>query len=108
MVHAMVLLRSIIISCNRLHTLGNTHHNHYTDKYQSVHNAIGTNGQVAIVFLQSLVDEDNDKARSHVHTERRETDGNDVLHNLPLQVVDASSEVKKFVLVAQNPELPDQ
>ena len=40
-----------------------------TNEYQSVYDAVGSDGQVAIVFLQSLVDEDDDEARCHVHAE---------------------------------------
>ena len=39
---------------------------------------------------------------------QRLTEGSDVLDDLSLQVVDASSEVKQFVLVAQDAELPYQ
>ena len=103
----MVLLCTIVVSGNRLHALCDTHDNHYANEHESVHDTIRTDGQVAVILFQPLVDENEDESRCYIHTERRKTDGYHVIHDLALQMLDASAQVEQFVLVGQNLELPD-
>ena len=46
-----------------------------------------------------FIDENNDEAGCHIHAERRETDGNDVLDNFSFQLVDAFFQVQQLILV---------
>ena len=83
-VDTIILLGTIIVTGNRLHPLSNPHDNHYADKYQSVYDTVCANGQVAVVFLQSLIDENHNEARGHVHAERSEADSDDILNDFAL------------------------
>ena len=73
--HTKILLGSIIITCNRLHSLIQAHHNHYEKEHQPVHNSERPDGKVASVTLQSLIYQDDNKASRQVHQERCHTDG---------------------------------
>ena len=54
--HPVVLLGAEVVTHDRLHALGNTHHNHHKEHERAVHDTVGTDGQVAARTLQRVVD----------------------------------------------------
>ena len=78
------------------------------DSCNTIGCSVGTHGEVASEPYQLVVDEDDDDAGAHVHQERRNADGKDIIHEFPLQFVDAFLEVEQLALVAEELELPHQ
>ena len=73
-----------------------------------MHDTIGSHGIVATIAGKSAVDEDDHEARCKVHQAGREADGEHLLHNVCLELVDAALEVDELALVAQHAHLPCQ
>ena len=69
-----MLSGSEVITRNGLHSLVQSHYNHYDDKYQPVDNAESADSQIAAILFQSLIDKDYDEACRHIHQERRHAD----------------------------------
>ena len=66
---------SEVIARNGLHTLVESHNYHHHYKGQSVNNAISTDGQVAAMSLESLVNQNDDETGGGIHQEGGEADG---------------------------------
>ena len=84
---------SIVVAADGLHTHGDSHDNHDEKERDTVHDTEGTDGQIAVIQLQSLVDEDDNEAGRYVHEERGQTDADDVFHQDPFQPIDAPVKV---------------
>ena len=78
--YAMELSGAEIVSCDRLHSLVESHDDHDEEEYDTVHDAVGSDRHVATVFFQSPVDQQDDKARAEVHQERRHPDRDDCVY----------------------------
>ena len=89
LIHPLRLLCPKVETGDGLHALTDAHHHHDEEERDAVHDAIGCNGQVAPVLGQSLVDEDDHQTGTQLHTERRETNAENVLHNALPESVDA-------------------
>ena len=66
------------------------------------------NSQIAIIFFQTFVNENNNEACCQIHQERRHTDSGGVFYDCTAQFVNASAEMKQLVLVGEGLELPHQ
>ena len=66
-VHTVEFTCSIVVAGDWLHSLVQTHHNHNEDKYYPVYDSVCANCKVASMFLETLVDDDNNYAGCHVH-----------------------------------------
>ena len=99
-------LGSIVVACNRLHSLVNAEHKHHEHHRNTVGYSVGTHREVASESYQLVVDEDNDDAGAYVHQEGRNADGKYIIHEFSLQLVDAFLEVEQLILVAEELELP--
>jgi len=83
-VHTVELAGTVVVSGNGLHALVKAHDYHHEEEYHAVGYAVGSDGEVATVLLQPLVDEDDNEAGAEVHQEGREADGQGVADNLGL------------------------
>ena len=106
--HSVVGLGAIVVSGNGLHGLVESHDDHHEDEGHLVHDAVGSYRIVASVVGEAAVDEDDHKARGKVHKAGREADGEYLLHDIALELVDAALEVDELALVAQHTHLPCQ
>ena len=89
-----------------MHALGDTHHKHEEGHHHAVGDGIGTHGHIAAIAVELVVHEDDDDASGTLHQEGRDANGDDVLHQLRLQAIDASLQVKQSALVREQPHLP--
>ena len=72
--YTLGLSGSEVIARNGLHSLVQSHYNHYDDKYQPVDNAESADSQIAAILFQSLIDKNYDEACRHIHQERGHAD----------------------------------
>ena len=100
-VHTVEFACSIVVACNRLHTLTNAHHHHHKQKGDTVDNTVGSYGEVASMRLQTLVDENHHEARTKLHAERRNANLQNVVDNAFLQSINASFEVDRLFRIAE-------
>ena len=80
--YAVVVLCSVVISGNRLHSHGNSHHDHHEQHLYPVKNAECSDRKVAAVSQQAVVDENHDTAGTYVHYEGRHAYAKDVQNDL--------------------------
>lgn len=100
-VYTVKLLCSVIETCNWLHSLANTKHNHNEEECDTVDNAVCCNGYVASMSRESLVDKDYDKASAELHTEWGKSDSEDVLDDILSESVDATMKMQQVAFIAQ-------
>ena len=60
------------------------------------------------MFLQTIINHDNDGTSTDIHQERRHTDSKRIHHNLTAQAEYAAMEMQQFVFAAEYLELPQQ
>ena len=101
-------LGSIVVSGYRLHSLVYAEYEHHEHHRNTIGYSVGSHGEVASEPYQLVVDEDDDDAGAHVHQEWRNADGKDIIHEFPLQSVDAFLEVEQLILVSEELDLPHQ
>ena len=104
----MILLGAKVITGYGLHSLIQPHHNHDEQENNPVYNTKCANSQIAIIFFQTFVNENNNEACCQIHQERRHTDSDGVFYDCTAQFVNASAEMKQLVLVGEGLELPHQ
>lgn len=83
---------SEVIARNGLHAHRQPHYHHNVEHQQAVDDAIGTDGHVAPVALQAVIDDDDDGTGRDVHQERRHADGEDTAHDAPLHAQETMSQ----------------
>ena len=93
--HAVVFACAVVVADNWLHTLRQTQHNHREDEGHTIHNAIGSDGRIAAILLQYIVDHDNHHAGADVNRKGGHSDTDDILDNLPTEAEDAVTESQK-------------
>ena len=106
--HAVVRLGAIVISSNGLHALGEAHHDHYEDKGHLMYNTISSYGIVTAIAQEATIYEDDYKARGEVHQTGRQTNGEHLLYDIALQVLDTTLEMYELALVAHDTHLPNK
>ena len=105
-VDPVILLGAEVIAGNGLHTLVQSHHNHDEEIYDAVNDTEGTDGQVTVIQFKAFIDQDDNKAGSHVHQERSHTDADDIFYQYAFETVNAFLKVQKLFLVAEDADEP--
>ena len=100
----VVLASSVIVSCNRLESLVESHAHHQKEHCDPVDDTIGTNGHISTVFAQLLVDEHCHHASRRIHKERAGTDSKRLLGNPPVNLENRLGEVQDLAFVREEPE----
>src|SRR5699024_4339616 len=77
-----------------LHALVESVHNHHEEHQHAVHDAVGSDGDVAARFFEGVVDEDDDDTGADVEQERGQTDGEHLAY-------DGSDEAERTALEVQ-------
>ena len=111
LLHTVQPPRAEVIARDGLHAHRQAHHHHDVEHQQAVDDAIGTDGHVAPVALQAVVDDDDDGTGRDVHQERRHADGEDAAHDAALQAVEAAAQadgVGPLEEVVEHPQRPDE
>ena len=99
--HTVVLPRTEVITRNGLHPLVDAHDDHHEEESQPIDDTVSTDIEIAAVLLESLVDEDDNHARSQVHEEWSQSDSDDVFHQYSPQTVYSFMEMNDFVFLVQ-------
>ena len=111
LLHAVGLAGAEVVADDGLHAHGQAHDNHQVEHQEAVDDAVGADGHVAPVVAQGVVDDDDDDAGRHVHQEGGHADGEDVAHDAPLQMQEASLQADVVMLVekvVQHPKHADE
>ena len=90
-----VLPCTIIVSCDRLHSLVQSHAYHDEHEAEPVGDSICSDAQVAAVLAKLLVDEKCHETGCRVHQERPHSDGERVLCHPHVQAHDSLLEVER-------------
>ena len=102
----IIVLRSIVITGYRLHSLVHAHCHDNKDETYSVCYAIRTNSKVTSMLHQTGVDKNHHETTTCIHRKWRNTDTYDILHNRLVKSEKTIVEMQKLLLVGEQFPLP--
>ena len=99
--HPVYLLCAEVVPHDWLHSHSQPQNNHYIKRQQPIDDAIRADSHIAPIVLQTVIDDNHDGTRTHIHQEWRHTDGEDTFYNPRFHFPDIPFKMHRTVFLGE-------